>query len=70
MISEQSYYYYYCSSYLLAVQFSYKSFHSYDIMHFTFIHHIHTYCTGWGGESWTTFYGPAAVAIGRCERKD
>ncbi len=26
--------------------------------------------TGWGGESWTIFCGPAAVAIGRCERKD
>ncbi len=30
----------------------------------------HIYSTGWGGESWTTFCGPAAVAIGRCERKD
>jgi hypothetical protein len=26
--------------------------------------------TGWGDESWTIFCGPAAVAIGGCERKD
>jgi hypothetical protein len=26
--------------------------------------------TGWGGESWTSFCGPAAVAVGGCERKD
>ncbi len=25
--------------------------------------------TGWGAQSWTTFCGPAAVAIGGCERK-
>jgi hypothetical protein len=27
-------------------------------------------CTGWGAQSWTVFCGPAAVAIGGCERKD
>jgi hypothetical protein len=26
--------------------------------------------TGWGAQSWTVFCGPAAVAIGGCERKD
>jgi hypothetical protein len=26
--------------------------------------------TGWGGQSWTVFGGPAAVAVGGCERKD
>ncbi len=26
--------------------------------------------TGWGGQSWTIFCGPAAVAVGGCERKD
>jgi hypothetical protein len=25
--------------------------------------------TGWGAQSWTTFCGPPAVAIGGCERK-
>jgi hypothetical protein len=27
-------------------------------------------CTGWGAQSWTIFCGPAAVAVGGCERKD
>jgi hypothetical protein len=26
--------------------------------------------TGWDGQSWTVFCGPAAVAVGGCERKD
>ncbi len=26
--------------------------------------------TGWGAQSWTVFCGPAAVAVGGCERKD
>jgi hypothetical protein len=26
-------------------------------------------CTGWGAQSWTIFCGPAAVAVGGCERK-
>ncbi len=25
--------------------------------------------TGWGAQSWTVFCGPAAVAVGGCERK-
>jgi hypothetical protein len=33
--------------------------------------HVHVYVyTGWGAQSWTVFCGPAAVAIGGCERKD
>ncbi len=28
------------------------------------------FCAGWGAQSWTIFCGPAAVAVGGCERKD
>jgi hypothetical protein len=31
---------------------------------------FHYIYTGWGGESWTIFCGPASVAMRGCERKD
>ncbi len=42
-----------------------------DMYMFTYFAHASVHvCTGWGGQSWTIFCGPAAIAVGGCERKD